>query len=661
MAALGRWMEHVLASRAQSLDDVALARMSTVAVLAGDLPHAALCGALERDALKAGFAFATCSLAKANLHELHIVVRELASGFRVPGVTHSREHGLLSALERFAKQHGEAAPDDFERACEEASLSGELRVLARDAIAGMSGRSSRKRLSAWLGGDLPAKSAEELSLRPLNARSAKRALSQLTRLSGALGHRGIRIVLTDAESLVDLSPARREVAYTVLRELIDNADGGQGMLGCELLLVGRDALLNRKASLASHPALASRLVTWGAFCAPIPHQTLVPLSAQPTFDELSLPAPPPTHTTDARRRTALRSLVRLAQGLPPIEAVPELTVGMDTIDARIEKLFAHAANDGSVFTILSGEYGSGKTHHLMHLEARALADERPVLRLSVERLDEDLGNPQRHLRRLLEGGVLPLRRHAGPLDRLDSWLSTEAARKRLHVALSAVAAEGGEASKAAERALRGDGDKLSDAAVLETLGAIDLESKPSNPGYRKDAYARLLLWLELLARLEGCEGPVVILDEAENLYRAGVSRPERRTALRSLAFYCSGSLPRACVVLAVTPETLASLQEEADALLAEIEDQATLLPSEDVAMLRSRLRRSKPIHVTRLDRNQLRTLARQAHELAKKARGRIKDDDWEPFLKQAIAEASTPRELLRRIALRTERAWWERS
>ena len=67
-------------------------------------------------------------------------------------------------------------------------------------------------------------------------------------------------------------------------------------------------------------------------------------------------------------------------------------------------------------------------------------------------------------------------------------------------------------------------------------------------------------------------------------------------------------------------------------------------------MLRSRLRRSKPIHVTRLDRGQLRTLARQAHELAKKARGRIKDEDWEGFLKQAITEASTPRELLRRIA-----------
>ena len=82
---------------------------------------------------------------------------------------------------------------------------------------------------------------------------------------------------------------------------------------------------------------------------------------------------------------------------------------------------------------------------------------------------------------------------------------------------------------------------------------------------------------------------MIILDEAENLYRAGVSRSERRTALRSLSFYCGGSLARACVILAVTPSTLEMLREEADELLDEIEGQATLLPSEDIAMFRHRL------------------------------------------------------------------------
>ena len=92
---------------------------------------------------------------------------------------------------------------------------------------------------------------------------------------------------------------------------------------------------------------------------------------------------------------------------------------------------------------------------------------------------------------------------------------------------------------------------------------LDLVDKPASASYRKDAYARLQLWLDLLARLEGCEGPVLIVDEAENLYRMGVSRSERRTALRSLAHYCGGALPRATVILAVTPDTLTALRDEA--------------------------------------------------------------------------------------------------
>ena len=90
-------------------------------------------------------------------------------------------------------------------------------------------------------------------------------------------------------------------------------------------------------------------------------------------------------------------------------------------------------------------------------------------------------------------------------------------------ALVEIAAAGGEAARPASRALGGTGAReLDPATVTEILGALDLGDKPASASYRKDAYARLLLWLELLSRLEGCEGPVVILDEAENLYRAGV-------------------------------------------------------------------------------------------------------------------------------------------
>jgi hypothetical protein len=495
-------------------------------------------------------------------------------------------------------------------------------------------------------------------LRPLAARTAKRALAGLTRLVRALGHRGMRILLRDAEALVDLAAGRRDVAYTVLRELVDNADGGHGMVAAELLLVGTSALEKRVHSLTDHPALASRIVVDPQPGPPIPHQTW--LSMRTTEPVAELPPLPARLETSERHAGALRALVRIAQGLPPLEAIPELTVGMSEVDARIDKLFEHSSHDGSVFAVLMGEYGSGKTHHLLHLEARALADARPVLRLSVERLDEDLGNPQRHLRRMIENAIVPGKRTMGLLERLDAWLEKPTTRRKLEATLRGIAEHAeGDASRAASRALAGArGDELDDALVIETLGALDLVDKPNNPNYRKDAYSRLHLWLELLARLEDCRGPVLILDEAENLYRAGVSRPERRTALRSLAYYCGGSIPRATVVLAVTPDTLTSLREEAGALLDEIEDQATLLASEDVAMLRRRLLRTKPITVTKLSPSELETLATQARRLAKEVRGKHVDRGIGAFIEKTAKESDTPRELLRRVMHREERMAW---
>jgi hypothetical protein len=473
----------------------------------------------------------------------------------------------------------------------------------------------------------------------------------------ALGHRGTRIVLRDAEALVDLSPGRREVAYTVLRELIDNADGGHGVVACETLLVGSGDLDRRVHSLFDHPALATRVVADVPPGPPIPHQTWIALS--PDDPAAPLPAVPKTRETSERHAPQLRAFVRIAQGLPPLEAIPDLTVGMEEVDARIAQLFETASNDGSVFAVLLGAYGAGKTHHLLHLEARALAERRPVLRLAVERLDEDLGNPQRHLRRLIEHATFPGKRPMGFLERLEAWLAKPAARRRLRGALDAIVEARDEAGRPAARALADapDGD-VDDAAVREIFAALDLVDKPSNPSYRKDAYARLHLWLDVLERLEGCAGPVLVLDEAENLYRAGVSRAERRTALRSLAHYCGGALPRATVVLAVTPDTLESLRDEAGALLDEIEEQTTLLPTEDVAMLRRRLLRTRPIGVMKLGARELEKLADQARRVARDVRGKHVDRHVGAFLERAVTDSDTPRELLRRVMLREERIAW---
>ena len=158
--------------------------------------------------------------------------------------------------------------------------------------------------------------------------------------------------------------------------------------------------------------------------------------------------------------------------------------------------------------------------------------------------------------------------------------------------LEALAAGTTEVSAPAKRAVQLMSRARSPGLALESyLGALDLAEKPSNPNYRLDAYNRLLLWIALLEKIEGCAGPVVVIDEAENLYRGGTTRAERRTALRSLSFYCSGMLPGACVFMAITPEALGRLREEAKELLDDVAAQKTVLPCEDAAMFRQRVAR----------------------------------------------------------------------
>ena len=659
------WRRHVVAARGQSLEDAAATETASVAVLLGSEVDAALLAELEADAQSRGFATATVSLAEHSLHRLDDLLSAAAAGLRLYDVRGSRKHGLLAALEAFAAEHGEDTEARFEEFADAEALHGALRGLAQEILGHLGGRTASRRVSAFFAGE-PITLGDDTELRALSSRTAKNGMNQLTRLLRALGYRGFRLILRDAEALAGLTRVQREIAYTVLRELIDNADGHRGMMRTEILLVGTPALVNRVGGLRSHPALASRLLGDARVEAeadiglPQPHRTVQwidpPEGTRP--EELEGEVPPAEPVPD-NRAAALSAHLRLVRGLPPVAGLDAISVGMEELDAELGRLFEHATQDSSVFAILSGDYGAGKTHRILHLESRALAEKRPVFRLSVERLDEDLGNPQRHLRRLLESGSVPDRHRSGPLERLEVWLASAAGQRRLQEALEAIAGLDVPGAKAARRALPA-GEALDPDHVRRVLGALDLEGKPGAPTYRRDAYARLHLWVELLARLEDTDGPLIVLDEAENLFRAGVSRAERRTALRSLSFYASGWLERSVVVLAVTPDTLAVLRSEAKALLDQIDGQATHLPEEDVAMLRRRLR-TKPLAVTRMGRPELEELADRAYQIGCKARGIRRERSREELLGELAQGARTPREVVQRVAQHVEaRAWTER-
>jgi hypothetical protein len=168
----------------------------------------------------------------------------------------------------------------------------------------------------------------------------------------------------------------------------------------------------------------------------------------------------------------------------------------------------------------------------------------------------------------------------------------------------------------------------------------------------------LLLWLELLERREATIGPVLLIDEAENLYRGGVTEAERRTALRSLSFYCGGALPRACVVLAITPDALESLQAEAPLLLDEVSKQKSVLAWEDATMLCRRLERARPLHVPAFGSAECVELASRLAALHREARGSRRDATWDAFVASVSAAGLTPREATLRLVDRLERSFW---
>ena len=657
------WQSALLRAAQQGMEDVALTGAAEVLFLRAKRASSASAwfDALADAAWTRGLCVARVSVLSDRCFDtLDGLVRNLVQSLRAPGA--SRDRGWTALLDAFLATHASpgAALAAFDREAARFGAHGDLAVLTREYL-DSAGRPARpaSRIDAWLAGtDLSRVESRGAALSSLSAPTALRALGECSRLVRALGHRGLLLVFEGAEVLTRLSASRRDGGFTVLRELIDNADGARGLVSAQLW-VGATALLYDGArGIALSGPLASRVLAPAPASddLPPPHRPLVDLTAPAGWRAPAmLPIPLPAVRNEA---AGLRAILRAAHGLPPVDPDVGLSVGHEHIDATIDELFRHASLESSVFALVSGVYGSGKSHLLMHLTARSLAERRPVFRLSLEYLDADLGHPQRHLFRMLDQAVLPLPGRPSALDRLVAWTRTTAAVDSLRATLEAIAAGAGDAAGSATKLLGRMRRSKRPGAVAEAfLSTSDLRAKPASSTYRKDAYQRLLLWLELLARVDGCRGPMILIDEAENLFRA-FTAPQRRAALRSLSYYCGGTLPGSCVVLAITPDALDRLRGEADALLADVAEQRTVLPSEDAAMLRHRLHQAKPMAVPTLDEGQRVVLAFKVQALHRRVRAPTSDPRWASWVTETIAGAATPRELVRRAVDRLEGLWW---
>lgn len=655
------WRSALLQCERQALEDLAVTASAEVLLVRHGTPGEGWdhLDALAREASQAGFVLAQVSLLGERAFDtLDALVRVSARSLQAPE-NPLKSRGITALLDTFAARHRGDAPARFEAACGEQGSAGDLFLLAREYLqAGKRPRREALRIEAWLAGT-EVDREDGVALAALSPRTARRALGELTRLVRALGWRGTALFLSGGDVLSRLPPGRRDDALTVLRELVDNADGGRGLVAAQLVIAGTAALFEGPRSLQSLRPLAMRVLPPpdAPRALPPPHRPWVDLTVPEGWTPRD--KPPAVRAPSPGVSIALRALLRGAQGLPPSEAVGSMSVGHEKIDATISRLFDHSAMESSVFALLVGAYGTGKSHLLTHLTARALADRRPVLRLSLERLDADLGNPQRHLRRLLEQAVLPLPGAPSMLDHLVAWTRSREGLDRVLSVVRELSSGAGDAAPAARKLLSQVARGKNNGAVLESfLGAQELTTRASAPNYRQDAYHRLLLWLSLLVKLDKTRGPVLVIDEAENLYRGGTTRAERRTALRSLSFYCGGTLPEACVVLAITPDALEELRREATELLADVAEQRTVLAWEDASMLQRRLTTLKPIEVPALTADQRVVLAYRLQAAHAEARGVRADGRWASYVADLVEEDIPPREFVRRMVDRLEGAWW---
>ncbi|MBN2191940.1 MAG: DUF2791 family P-loop domain-containing protein [Polyangiaceae bacterium] len=605
--------------------------------------------ALTDRARRWGFVTATLSLSTHSLTELDQVVRAVIEGFETAG--RNGERGLAANLRAFARRNPTEAAARFARAAVRWGVAGDLTTLCLGLLAADTSERCGRRLEAWLDGIELGRVEPNSALRgALTERTARRALVEFTRLVRCLGYSGLVLCLTDGDHLARRPPRQRERAYTLLRELIDNFDSGRGMTSTRLIITGGERLFVGQTSLRSLPALASRIETPSTAAPPPPHRSCAQAESDEGPPSGSRPQP-----VEARARRALRTLIRVAQGLPPTEAVASMSVGHERIDAVITDLLAHARLAGSVFSVLEGDYGTGKTHLLLHLADRALAAGHPVFRLNLERLNLDLGNPARHYGRLLADSELPMARRPTALEWLARATRSPATCGALLRAIEAVAVARSEASIAAKRVLRiTRGTHDVPAGIERFLGGRDLENKPGSPVHRRDAYSRLLLLTELFQRIQRWQGPVLLIDEAENLYVSGVSRAARRTALRSLAFYCGGALPSTCVVMTSTPRALAKLRYEAGELLHDVSTMGNSLAAEDAEMLSRRLMRLSPLAVPALAPEHRAELVARVVATHAAVRG----PGWPLEVGPWLASNEPPRVLIRRLVDELESSWW---
>lgn len=152
----------------------------------------------------------------------------------------AKRWGYSALLDDFFARHGESSCQVLNAALETQGVCGDLAALAC-AYLGASDEGQRevREFNAWLHGTKIARArARSIARGSLDAKSAKKSLSELTHLVRALGFNGCLFCFCFGHVIAKRTQRQREKAYIVLRELVDNFDSGRGLVGTRLVVSG---------------------------------------------------------------------------------------------------------------------------------------------------------------------------------------------------------------------------------------------------------------------------------------------------------------------------------------------------------------------------------------------------------------------------------------
>ena len=256
-----------------------------------------------------------------------------------------------------------------------------------------------------------------------------------------------------------------------------------------------------------------------------------------------VPAPVPTAAPRARPADSpdRQTLEALRLGVVPVRGLESLTVGRQAEQARISDLL----DQGRGMVVLSGGYGTGKTHLIELAEAAGLHRGFLVARATFDPIEVPPSHPLR-----LYGALMRELRYPGQVGRglrpllealgdRDTHLAGERAHRWLSPALYAVLHADEQLSQDVLEFV--EGQSLDDhRALSRKLRRHGFRGPPmlGLPDYRTfgQIMAHLLGGVAAWARDAGHQGLLVLLDEAEYLDSlASTSREMAENVLRYLA------------------------------------------------------------------------------------------------------------------------------